>query len=322
MLVRFSKLFCFCLLLTLHAKGQTDWSSFKWGHDSVTVNNQKAFVQRSALFMPVSFEGDPRRYYLQLDLSSDIPILLYGTPSSIDNKLVDNKPYFINELNKCYRVNYTLKGKMGEDAFTLDSAQYSLMRKKTDTSTSYNHPTTSSAIIGTIGLRYFLKKVLIVDFTHQQFQVKNDTASIPYRFKKNKFYVPTHVANSKLIVPIDYADTTFNDVFYETGSSIFDLVVSKKIWCKLTGRTGKEADNFIVKVNSWGNELTAIGAHAKLPIRVSNNILPTAMVFYLKDDEDFYKTYGTHGMIGNTPFFSKVIVLDFITNRFGVFTAI
>jgi hypothetical protein len=312
-----------CLLQFIYISGgcQTDWSGFKWGHDSIYVNNQKAFVPQSALFLPVSFDGDPHRYYMQLDLSSDIPLLLYSTPSLIDNKLINNQPITTNNINKCFKINYVLKGKLGTTNFLLDSTHYCLMRPRDDTSSNYHHSSSASSIIGTIGLSYFLKKILILDFTHQQFMVLNDTGKVPYRFIKAKFYVPTHIIKSKLIVPVEFADTTFNDFFYETGSSIFDLVVSKKIWRKITGRTGNEKDNFKVTVNTWGEQLQAIGARAKMPIRVNNTYLPTAMVFYLPLDEDFKDTYGCNGMIGNSPFFGKVIVLDFLRNRFGLFPA-
>jgi len=314
---------CILQLAWFTGQGQiASWSSFRWGHDSITVNKQKAFVPKSALFLPVSFDGDPRRYYMQLDLGSDVPLLLYATPTCIDNKNVAHTAYDTNPVNKCFRVNYPLKGRIGQDSFALDSAHYCLMRRKGDTSTNYTMPSTTSPIIGTIGLSYFLKKILVLDFTHEQFILLNDTFKVPERFAKAKFYVPSHIRNSRFIVPIEYADTTFNDFFYETGSSIFDLVVSKKLWCKMTGKTGAEPDNFKVTVNTWGHQLNAIGAHPKTPIRVNNFYLPTALVFYIPEDEDFKDTYGSNGMVGNSPFFSKVIVLDFIRNRFGVFTAL
>jgi|GEM_PF-2121437 len=311
------------ILLTWHiGYSQTEWSSFKWGHDSITVNTQKAFVPRSALFLPVSFDGDPRRYYMQLDLTSDVPLLLYATPISIDNKEVAQKAYDTNALNKCFRINTQLKGRVGSDTFSLSTANYCLMRRKTDTTTNYNMPSTASPIIGTIGLSYFLKKILILDFTHEQFILIGDTGKLPFRFSKAKFYVPSHINNSRYVVPIEYGDTTFNDFFYETGSSIFDMMVSKKLWCKMTGKTGSEPENFKVTVNAWGHQLTAIGAHPKIAIRINNTYLPTALVFYLPNDEDFKDTYGSNGMLGNSPFYSKVIVLDFLRNRFGLFSAL
>lgn len=315
-------LVCILQLIYFSGLGQTDWSGFKWGHDSVKVNDQKAFVPRSAIFLPVSFDGDPHRYYMQLDLSSDVSMLLYKTPLSIEDKYIVNQPVYVNNLNKCFKINYSLKGKLGITDFVLDSAHYCLMRPKDDTNTNYQRSSSTSSIIGTIGLPYFLKKILILDFTHQQFMILDDTGKVPFRFVKAKFYVPTHIQNSRLIVPVDFGDTTFNDFFYETGSSIFDMVVSKKIWCKLTGKRGDEKDNFKVTVNTWGKELQAIGARARMPIRVNNTVLPTSMVFYLPSDEDFKDTYGCNGMIGNSPFFSKVIVLDFLRNRFGLFNAL
>src|SRR5581483_1433925 len=103
-----------CLLLScFNGYTQIQWSNFKWGHDSINVNSQKAFVQRSAIFLPVSFDGDPRRYYLQLDLSSDISMILYGTPASIENKYVTSVKAGKDNPNRYYRVNHVLKGKMG-----------------------------------------------------------------------------------------------------------------------------------------------------------------------------------------------------------------
>lgn len=310
--------FALQLMFTAARSQQPQWSGFKWGHDSVMVNGQKAFVPRSALFLPVSFDGDPRRYYMQLDLSSATTIMLYNLPKSVDSAKVVKHPFFTNELNKCYRINKTLQGKIGTTPFSLDSAHYFLMQRKGDTSSGYYQPD-NNLIIGTIGIDYFLKKILIIDFPDFQFMIVTDSAQIPNRFSKAKYYVPAKIKDSRFIFPIQYGDTTYNDFFYETGSSIFDMVVSKKIWCKLTGHKGDEQNNFHVEVNSWGNEMKAVGARALKLISVNGIVLPPAMIFYLPSDEDFKNSYGHSGMIGNSPFYSKAIVLDFINKRFGIF---
>lgn len=311
---------CAVMLFATNGYGQeTQWSAFKWGHDSVTVNGQRAFVPRSALFMPVSFDGDPRRYYMQLDLSSTTSLLLYNLPQSVNTKDIAGKPFYSNETNQCYRINEVLKGKIGNTPFSLDSANYCLMHRKAAHDTSLYQPP-NDLIIGTVGINYFLDKILIIDFPDGQFMVLTDSTKLPYRFSKAKYYVPAQVKGSRFIFPIQCGDTTFNDFFYETGSSIFDFVVSKKIWCKLTGRKGDEPGNFHVKVNTWGSEMQATGARCLKPILVNNTMLPPAMIFYLPADEDFKKSYGHSGMIGNSPFYGKAIVLDFIRKRFGLFT--
>lgn len=301
------------------ARAQPEWSEFKWGHDSVKVDGQKAFVPRSAIFLPVSFTGDPRRYYLQLDLSSSVPILLYNLPVSLAQKNVMNQVFYANNLNRCYRVNETLSGRIGTSPFSLDSSQYFLMRNKDDHNPMYYQPP-DNPIIGTVGLNFFLKDRLVLDFLDEQFMIVTSKDTIPYRFSKAKYYVPARVKNSRFMFPVQYGDTTFTDFFYETGSSIFDLVVSKKLWQKLTGKKGDEKTNFHVTVDSWGTELNAVGARALMPLRVNNVALPMSMVFYLPDDPDFKHTYGFSGMIGNSPFITRVIVLDFIKKRFGLFS--
>ncbi len=114
-----------------------NWSSFKWGHDTVVLDGKKGYVPRSAIFLPIIFNNDPRHYYLQLDLGSDAKILLYSLPANVDKSKVCNKPAITNNAVNCYRVNDTLKGKFGNLPFTADSSTYMLMRNKNDTSTNY-----------------------------------------------------------------------------------------------------------------------------------------------------------------------------------------
>jgi hypothetical protein len=317
MIKRFFLFSISCLFFCI-TDAQTPWSNFKWGHDSVTVNNARAFVPRSAIFLPVSFNGDLRRYYLQLDLSSDLPILLYSLPASIDTKNIDKQPFYKNELNKCFRIDATLKGRLGNTDFALDSAHYLLMRKLTDSSTNYL-ASISTSIIGTIGLNYFQGKILIVDFPHEQFMILNDSTKVPLRYTKKVFYTSSHISNSRLVIPVSFGDSTYKNFFYETGSGIFDLIMSKQLWGDVTGKQGDETGNFHVKVSAWGKHIEAIGAPSKLPLRIGYVPLQVVMPFYLKDDPNFKDTYGCDGLIGNSPFLNKVIVIDFIRNRFGVF---
>lgn len=314
-LISFSLLaFSFSLCIAQHP---LNWSSFKWGHDTMEVDEKKAYVPRSAIFIPVQFDSDDRRYYLQLDLSSDARILLYSLPASIDSKLVNKTPASSNDLVNCYRVNKTLKGKLGSIAFTVDEKSYLLMRNKSDTNKNLNIGE-SGSIIGIIGLNYFMDKVLIIDFPRRQFTMETDVTQLPDPFRDTAGFVSTHLNNYRLSVPVTIADSTYNGFFYDSGSSVFDLAVSKKTWKKFTGRNGDEGDNVEISVTAWGRHIKAIGARMKYPIIIGKTSIAAPMVFYIPALPDFNIAFGCDGLFSNSSFYSKTILLDMKHNKLGI----
>jgi hypothetical protein len=309
----------FCLIFhSPFAQKLMNWSSFKWGHDTVILDGKKGYVPRSAIFLPIIFNNDPRHYYLQLDLGSDAKILLYSLPANVDKSKVCSKPAITNNAVNCYRVNDTLKGKFGNLPFTADSSTYMLMRNKNDTGTNYTIAMGNSPIIGTIGLNYFKGKKLMLDFPRQQFTFATDATVLPFTYRDSADYVRLHISNNRIFVPVTIGDTTYNTLFYDCGSSIFDLLISKKIWQKITGRNGDEKDNIHLSLTSWGTNTEAIGAHMKDKVKIGRYTYDAPLIFYSPAYADFKATFGCDGLFSNTSFYSKTILIDLIHNRLGI----
>lgn len=313
-------LLCWTIIIigaqTLLAQKPINWTSFKWGHDTIVVNGQKAYVPKSAIFLPVTLDSDARRYYLQLDMGTDANILLYSLPVSIGNNSVNRKPVTSNELVNCYKVDANLKGKLGGMDMNVDSNSYLLMRSKTDLSPDFNIK--EGSIIGTVGLKYFHDKVLIIDFPRQQFAIISDPSTLPDPFRDTASFIHTNMAGYRLAVPVTIHDSLYKGFFYDAGSSIFDLLVSKKTWQKLTGKKGDETDNTKLSVNQWGSKLEAIGAPMKYPVTIGKATIALAMVFYLPAYPDLKTAYGCDGLFSNSAFYSKSILIDLKRNRLGI----
>lgn len=301
---------------TLHSQKLMNWTGFKWGRDSVRVDGKSVFVSRSAILLPVEFEGDARRYYLQLDLNSAPGILLYALPISLDTSKVNSKPLRQSGdgTNEMFALKCSLRGKLGITEFTADSSMCMLMRSKQGNV----YLPAGRSIIGIIGLRFFKNRELMIDFPRQQFTLASSQTILPLTYRDSSLYIPLKVEHERLILPVSVEDTSFTDFFYNTGNAIFDIVVSKKIWQRLTGRVGEEKDNTHITMNSWGNLVEAIGTKLKHPAKIGASLFQSLTIFYLPAYPDMKAVYGCNGFLGNSLFYNKTLIIDIPRKKLGI----
>lgn len=294
-----------------------NWTSFKWGNDTVVLNGKKALTKRSAIFLPVFFEGDARQYYLQLDLNSSAGILFYNLPMSVDTAKLNHTPLSSNEVLSLYSLNCAVKGKLGISKFMEDSGSCVLLRYKNRPKGGYYLPSGRS-IIGMAGLGFFRHRELMIDFPRQQFTLAGKETILPLTYRDSSLYVPLQVANNRLSVPVSIGDSSFKGFFYETGNSIYDVVVSKELWQKLTGKKGDEKDNMRLGIETWGSRTEAIGRSVHKPLKIGIWRFAEPYLFFIPASPDLKTVYGCDGFFGNSVFFGKTIIIDVPRRRLGI----
>jgi hypothetical protein len=116
--------------------------------------------------------------------------------------------------------------------------------------------------------------------------------------------------------------TDLDAVFFDTGTSLFDLSVDIDRWKLLTGRSGETEATKRINLNSWGKPVTFYGAPALGPLEVGPLRLNVPTVYYNGLQPDSFKKwqFRVQGLMGNAPFWKEIVVLDLGSHpAFGIF---
>ena len=281
------------------------WARFEWvGMDVGTQH-----VAKAALAVPITFKDVDGVYYLQLDLGSD-QTMLYEVP-------------FRRVLTRAGRTN-ALKGTTVIDA---NVAGVELPRFRIGVRLKYGEPLTPQdpvQDIGTLGLDFFEKRLLLLDYPAQRLAILPGDATLPADITKTVSFVPLIRRNEKLFVPVTLNGKEYpDDFFFDTGASLFPVVTTRNFWQQTTGRTGDEPDNRVVTGQSWGDRIKLVGAPLQGEAQIGTVRLSHPLAYFVvtgKDNLDFDKwQYKVKGSIGNALFYEDcVVVIDLPHNRFGV----
>ncbi len=117
--------------------------------------------------------------------------------------------------------------------------------------------------IGTLGLDFFRDRVLLLDFPARRVAILGPGEAMPAWIEEQASWVGVDYREEKLFVPLTLAGETYDDFFYDTGSSLFPVSTTMEIWQKATGRRGDEPSNITWKVPSFGQEVVLIGAPSR-----------------------------------------------------------
>jgi hypothetical protein len=180
--------------------------------------------------------------------------------------------------------------------------------------------------IGTIGLDVFLERPLILDFPKRRFAVLKEGESIPPELERKAKFFDVTVRDGLLFVPVLHDGQPIGDVFYDTGSSMFSLVVRRSLWQQLTGRTGDEPDNEHRTILSWGNRVVMTGWKTKKSVSVGPVDLGPSVIYFAPADMKHLtfenQPAGVVGLVGNAPFYDDAtVILDLPRKRMGIVDA-
>jgi len=173
---------------------------------------------------------------------------------------------------------------------------------------------------GALGLQSLIGRVTVIDYPGKRFCIL-DEAKVPDTLWTAPKWTSATVRNGKLFVPIRVGDVTLSDIAFDTGSSLFPLVVDGTPWRAFTGKTGQEDVLQKISGSSWGKPVTYVGDSAKEPMALGKIDLGKPVVFTKREDQAEFATWPFHidGLIGNAPLWDRAVVLDLTVHmRFGV----
>jgi hypothetical protein len=286
------------------------WIPFRWYGDAVGGR----FEPHAALYVPVELDGIAGTYYLQLDTGAGWPRwyevpLRQVMPQSFGKTGRDTAP---DEI--------VLSGRVGTVSFARDTF---LVEKGFGDSLSRAGPPDAPRVIGTLGLRFFRDRILVLDFPHQRLAIVGRDDSMPASSGKLT-YVPARYQHGYLFVPLRVANRPVEDFFYDTGASAFALVTTASTWRQFTGRTGSEPGNLRMTVSSWGKQVEDVGAPVAGAVEIGPVRAVRPLVFHQREvagaPDFFARNPGlSGGIIGNALFAdSSVVVIDLARRRFGI----
>jgi hypothetical protein len=303
--------FCW-LLVPSWARGQ-EWSRFEWV--SAEMGGRK--FERAAILLPVKIKGVAGDYYMQLDTGSP-RTLLYGVPYGqlLRGQGAPGTVARGEEGSGRYTPS-TFNGSVGaselSDVPVLLYGDYGSPLSRRD-----RHPK-----IGTIGLDLFRERTLILDFPKRRFALLKSGEAVPASLEKRAQFFDVTLKDGLLFLPVLYEGRPLGQVFYDTGSSVFPLVVRRDLWRRLTGHEGDEPDNERRTTYSWGRRYVMTGARTLKPFAVGPLNVADSTAFYAPAEAahlSFERSpYGADGLVGNAPFYDEhTVIIDLPRKRMGL----
>ena len=289
----------------------TGWIPFRWHGDTIGGR----YEAHAALYVPVTLEGVPGIYYLQLDTGA-------GWPRWYEVPMRQVLPRALRTAGRDTTPDEVIvRGRVGTESFASDTF---LVTKGFGDSLPATGKTNALRIIGTLGLRFFRERLLVLDFPHQRFAIVSHGDALPASVPRSISYVPARYANGYFFLPLRIAGRAVQDFFFDTGASSFALVTTASTWRDFTGRTGSEPDNIRMSVSTWGKQVEDIGAPVAGSVEIGPVRVTRPLVFHQREvpgEPDFFaRNRGlSGGLIGNALFAdSNIVIIDLSRRRFGI----
>ncbi|GHA75434.1 hypothetical protein [Pontibacter akesuensis] len=276
---------------------------FIWKADSL---NGKA-SPNAAMLLPVTVPGCSKIFYMQFDL---------GAPYSLVYK---GKLKAIAERTSGVTIQETESGAVLKD-FRFKVGSMDIRAEEVNVLAYGNETinwadTASIDIIGTLGADVIDRKVLVLNYPQALMQFSDE---VPTAIAAEAVFTTLAFEERRVIIPavINQKET---QVLFDSGSSAFELLTDRETWLELAKNKAAES---ITAVNSWGNTLTVHSIASDKNINFGQTALPLRNVHYIDGTTFMQRTLmqfsGMAGMVGNTLFLGKVIVLDTKHRRFGI----
>ncbi len=281
------------------------WSNFEWA--AATIGAKK--FDRAALLVPITLQDVRGQYYLQLDAGSDTSGF-YEVPYNQVMKNVGR--------TQAIPGRATWTGSLGK--YRVTNLPIEVKRKFGDpVDPNDEHP-----VIGTLGLDFFSRRVLVLDFPGRRFAVR-DAEQAQFEVEKQAVFVPARYRDGKLFIPVTLGGKLFEDsFFFDTGTSALPMTMSQRLWKELTGKSGAEPDNIVLEVNSWDVKVKLIGSRLRGSVAIGPVTLDNPEAYFNQSDPQEFENwpYKVSGLIGNAAFYdSFAVIIDSPRNRFGIVRA-
>jgi hypothetical protein len=278
------------------------WSKIIW--DSTTLGGK--VLQHSALMVEVKLDSLATPGLMQLDTGADRDALY----SKIYERLHPTEtPGDKNWIS----LSGTVAGR------TFKGDWFYHLRDFEDSADASKLP-----VIGTIGLGFFERRILLIDFVSQQVGILRGNQDLPPAIAQKVDFVPIEFRDGKIFIAVTINGAEDRLLFFDSGSSAMPVMTSRPRWLELTGAQPDDPSNSITMGTSWGKPARYVGAPLKGSMCVGKACLPHPLAFFESTglgNLDFDKyPYKASGNFGNVLFDGRyTVIVDLPHKRFGLF---
>ena len=214
--------------------GSLPWSSFEW-------DAWPGVTEKGAMIVPITIGG--KRYEFQLDTGADA-MIVYGNEAERFGWQPGQRSVRVQDIR--------LGGANLEatDLYVMPELQPKLGESQ-----------------GTVGLGPLLGKLVILDYPGKRFCVVSRSA-IPAETLERMPAAPAEIRNGKLFVEVKLGGKAVEDVFFDTGASVFPMLVDFAERKVLTGLATERDATTSIMGSSWGKPTPFVGGRARGALEV------------------------------------------------------
>lgn len=286
----------------LVVSSKTVKTPFLWQGDSI----RSEWEAHVAMLIPVTLQNCSRTFYMQFDTGSPYSLLYNNKIASIRSKYPKSIP--LGAVNGRIQ-DFTFK--VGK---TLITGKEMVVNQFDSTHVDWEG-IDRIEIIGTIGSDLIDNKTLIIDYPNNKIIISE---KIPEKILKNMELEHLVYSNGNIVLPatIQEAKTL---LYFDTGSSMFELLTSKKTCEELAM---PDAKRIKYDVKSWDRVLVAHSLASNAHITIANTVIPIKFSAYIdgvsNSQVEYMSKMGMGGMTGNKLFLNHILVLDTKNQKFGL----
>ncbi len=174
-------------------------------------------------------------------------------------------------------------------------------------------------MLGSLGLDLLAGRLVLIDYPGRRLALLSPGAAPRWLWQRTT-WTPAELRDAKLFLTVTLGGETLSGIFFDTGTSAFEITVDLGTWTSLTGCAGPEDATSRFAVTSWGKEITALGCVARGPLVIGSAKIENPRVYYLPEQPNFFAgwPFRAGGLVGNAPFWDHVVVVDLgLRPRFG-----
>ena len=281
---------------------ETSTIPFCWQGDSIL----QIWEPHVAMLIPLTIKNCPRKFYMQFDTGAPYSILYSAKLDAIREKYPE--------------ISYPkiLDGKLESFSFEagdIPITAHEITVQQFGASAADWNDTESIEIIGTIGTDLIHDRVAIIDYINGKLTIAEE---ITNGYIKNESLFDFVYTQGRMLLPAKLNNRQ-TLLYFDTGSSMFELLADKETCDQLTS---PGALPIKYKVESWGNQLTAVTVAAEGSLEIDRTVLPVNTCTYMEgvssQQIEQMAKLGIGGMIGNKLFVNHILIIDTKHSKFGI----